>query len=217
MHGKTYNGQMQSISHLLDPEVLLRTVGIVGLFVIIFAESGLLIGFFLPGDSLLFTAGILAPAFGVNIFLIAIGSALMAILGDSLGYMIGNKFGPSIFSREKSRLFHPENVKKAQAFFEKKGPSSIILARFIPVIRTFVPVIAGVAKMDYKTFVSYNIIGGIIWGAGLPLLGSYLGKSIPNIDHYLLPIVIGIVILSLIPIAVGLIKSRFGGFDDGKI
>lgn len=208
---------MQSITHLLDPETILRTFGIIGLFVIIFAESGLLIGFFLPGDSLLFVAGLLAPSFGISLWIIALGGAIMAIAGDTLGYFIGKRFGPSVFSREKSFFFNPKNVKAAEAYFKKKGPSSIILARFIPVIRTFVPVIAGVAKMDYKTFVSYNIIGGIIWGAGLPLLGSYLGKRIPNIDRYLLPIVIVIIVLSLSPIAVGLIKSRFGRFDNGKI
>ena len=208
---------MHSLLSFLDPTTILQTVGIIGLFIIVFAESGLLIGFFLPGDSLLFIAGILAPTFGINILVIAAGGALMAILGDSLGYMIGKKFGPVVFAKEKSLLFNPQNAERAKSYFEKKGPSSIILARFIPVIRAFVPVVAGVGKMDYKTFVSYNIIGGLIWGAGLPLLGFYFGSKVPNIDHYLLPIVLVITILSVAPIAVSFIKSRFGDLDDGKI
>lgn len=195
-----------NIFHFLNPETILNSVGLIGLFIIIFAESGLLIGFFLPGDSLLFVAGFLAPSLHIHIFVLAGGVALMAILGDSVGYWIGKKIGPAIFKREESLFFSKKHVERAHIFFAKHGPSSIILARFIPIVRTFVPMVAGVGAMTYRTFLTYNIIGGILWGAGITLLGSYFGSIIPDIDQYLLPIIIVIVILSLLPVMFEIIK-----------
>ena len=162
----------------LDPNHLLDTFGIWGLLLIVFAESGLLIGFFLPGDSLLFTCGLLITA-GTMDFPLWGAIALIcvaAILGDQAGYMFGKKVGPSLFNRPDSRLFKQENVSKAHEFFEKYGPKSLVLARFVPIVRTFTPIIAGVSGMKYRSFLIFNVIGGVLWGAGVTLLGSWLGK-----------------------------------------
>jgi len=184
---------------LLDPKFLITTLGIFGVFGVIFAESGLLIGFFLPGDSLLFTAGFLASQGYFNIIFLVIGSVLAAILGDSVGYWLGAKMGPKIFNRPNSRWFNPKHVERTEAFYAQYGKKTIILARFIPIIRTFAPVMAGVGRMSYPLFLSYNIIGGVIWGAGMPLAGYLLGQTIPSADRYLLPIILVIIIVSLIP------------------
>ena len=194
---------------LLNPEDLLRNGGLLILGAIVFAESGLLIGFFLPGDSLLFIAGFLASEGGNNVLpplpFVILVSASMAIIGDLVGYLIGNKMGPAIFARPKSRLFNPDHVTKAHAFFEKYGARTVVLARFVPIVRTFAPVVAGVGKMDYKTFVRYNIIGGLLWGAGLPLLGFFLGQ-IDVVKEHIEIAVIAIVFISVLPVAIELIN-----------
>lgn len=169
------------------------------LFGIVFAESGLLIGFFLPGDSLLFTAGFLATQHFLNIWILLIGFFLAAVVGDSVGYAFGHKFGKKLFNKEDSFLFHKNNLLKAKAFYDKHGKKTIILARFVPIIRTFAPIIAGMTDMHYRTFLIYNLIGAVAWAIGVTLLGYFLGGLIPNIDKYLIPIVGLIVILSLIP------------------
>jgi membrane-associated protein len=160
---------------LLNPEDLLASGGILLLGAIVFAESGLLIGFFLPGDSLLFIAGFFSSSAAAGVSdvklslpLVILVSTGMAIIGDQVGYIIGNKAGPAMFNRPKSRLFDPAHVVKAQSFFDKYGARTIILARFIPIVRTFAPVVAGVGSMDYRTFVRYNIIGGILWEPDCP-------------------------------------------------
>ena len=186
----------------------LQNIGHIGIWAIIFAESGILAGFFLPGDSLLFTAGILAELGHLNIYYLLIGSTVAAIAGDSLGYYLGKKFGPKIFTRDDSRLFHKDHIDKAKEYFTKYGPISIFLARFIPFIRTFTPVLAGVGKMEYSTFIFYNIFGGIFWVASMTLFGFFLGKVIPDIDQYVLPIVGVIIIVSLIPAVIGYLKSK---------
>ena len=154
--------------------------GLIVLAIIVFAESGLLIGFFLPGDSLLFFAGFLASdAGGHNLPAlpwVALTSAVAAIVGDQVGYLIGSKFGPALFKREKSRFFNPEYVDKAEAFFAKHGSKTIVLARFVPIVRTFVPTVAGASRMNYRTFITYNVIGGVLWGAGVTTLGYFLGE-----------------------------------------
>ena len=194
---------------LLNPEDLLRNGGLLILGAIVFAESGLLIGFFLPGDSLLFIAGFLASEAGNNVLpplpFVILVSASMAIIGDQVGYLIGNKMGPAIFARPKSRLFNPEHVTKAHAFFEKYGARTVVLARFVPIVRTFAPVVAGVSKMDYKTFVRYNIVGGLLWGAGLPLLGFFLGQ-IDIVKEHIEIAVIAIVFISILPVAIEFIN-----------
>ncbi len=184
----------------LNPEILLKTFGLVGLFVIIFAESGLFFGFFLPGDSLLFTAGFLAPTFGINIYVLAIGVTCMAILGDSVGYAFGKRIGPALFSKNNSLFFKKKYLERARVLFEKHGPRTLILGRFIPAVRTFVPILAGATEMNYSIFLRFNIIGGVLWATLITLLGYYLGNAIPNIDQYLLPIVIIIAVVSALPL-----------------
>ena len=196
---------------LLDPETLLTSGGFLVLAAIVFAESGLLVGFFLPGDSLLFIAGFLATSAGGDhlnpIGLVMLVAASMAIIGDQVGYLIGKKLGPTIFNRPKSRLFDPQHVIKAQDFFKKYGARTIILARFVPIVRTFAPVVAGVGDMHYRTFVRYNIIGGLLWGAGIPLLGFFLGQ-IDVVKNNIEIAILAIVFISLLPVILELIKHH---------
>jgi membrane-associated protein len=193
----------------LDPDHLIQTFGLIGVLVIVFAESGLLIGFFLPGDSLLFTAGLLVattsvlPALHVVVPLIV----LAAVAGDQVGYLIGAKAGPRVFHRPDSRFFKQEYVDKAYSYFERYGGRTIVLARFVPSVRTFAPVVAGVSGMRYRTFVTYNVVGGVLWGVGVTTLGYYLGQVDFVAEHIEL-ILIGIVGLSVVPIAVELLRAR---------
>ncbi len=193
---------------MFDLISLIKTLGYIGVFSVIFAESGLLIGFFLPGDSLLFTAGFLASQGVLNIWALCIGTFVAAVLGDNVGYWFGKKVGPQIFSRPESIFFNPQNVQKTNEFFEKHGKKSIILARFIPIVRTFTPILAGVGVMHYSTFFLFNIIGGALWAIGVTLLGFFLGNVIPNVDHYLLPIIIGIIFVSLLPTFIHILKDK---------
>ena len=196
---------------LMNVESLLSNGGLLVLGLIVFAESGLLIGFFLPGDSLLFIAGFLASEAGGNVLpplpLVLLVAASMAIIGDQVGYIIGRNVGPALFARPKSRLFDPAHVDKAQAFFDKHGAKTIVLARFVPIVRTFAPVVAGVGRMDYKTFVRYNVIGGLGWGLGLPTLGFFLGQ-IDAVKHNIEAAILGIVFLSLLPVIIEFVKHR---------
>ena len=193
---------------MFDLTTLIQTVGYIGLAGIIFAESGLFFGFFLPGDSLLFTAGFLASQGYLNIWILVPLTTAAAILGDSVGYWFGKKVGPMIFKKSDSFWFSDERAKDAARFFERHGAKSLILARFIPAVRTFTPIVAGVARMEYKTFLTYNIIGGILWGACVPILGYFLGNAIPGIDQYILPIIGVIVVISLIPVGLELLKYK---------
>jgi membrane-associated protein len=195
-------------SVLLDPQELLIAFGTIGLFLIVFAESGLLIGFFLPGDSLLFTAGLFAAQGTLNLPVILVGCFVAAVAGDQVGYAFGKNVGPALFRRPDSRLFKQEYVEKAQHFFERHGVKTIVLARFVPIVRTFAPIVAGVGTMKYRTFVTYNVIGGLLWAVGVTMLGYMLGELIPDIDTFLLPIIAVIIALSLIPIAMEWRKSR---------
>ncbi|MEV6191253.1 VTT domain-containing protein [Streptomyces sp. NPDC051920] len=193
----------------LDPNTLLDNFGIWGLLLVVFAESGLLIGFFLPGDSLLFTCGLLIATGALDFPLWAAVPliCLAAILGDQAGYLFGKKVGPSLFTRPDSRLFKQENVVKAHEFFEKYGPKSLVLARFVPIVRTFTPIIAGVSGMRYRPFLTFNIIGGVLWGAGVTLLGSWLGK-IEFVNKHIEMILILIVLVSVVPIAIEFLRAR---------
>ena len=193
----------------LDPDYLLDSFGIWGLLLIVFAESGLLIGFFLPGDSLLFTAGLLITSNQLDFPLWAavVLICIAAIVGDQVGYMFGKKVGPSLFTRPDSRLFKQENVVKAHEFFEKHGPKSLVLARFVPIVRTFTPIIAGVSGMKYRSFLIFNVIGGILWGAGVTLLGSWLGQ-IDFVKKNIEPILLLIVFISVIPIIIEFMRAR---------
>ncbi|WP_327137340.1 VTT domain-containing protein [Streptomyces sp. NBC_01340] len=193
----------------LDPNTLLDNFGIWGLLLVVFAESGLLIGFFLPGDSLLFTCGLLITSNQLDFPLWAAVALICvaAVLGDQAGYLFGKKVGPSLFSRPDSRLFKQENVVKAHEFFEKYGPKSLVLARFVPIVRTFTPIIAGVSGMKYRSFLTFNVIGGVLWGAGVTLLGSWLGK-IDFVKSNIEAILILIVLVSVIPIAIEFLRAR---------
>ena len=182
-----------------DIASLIQAVGYLGVFTIVFLESGLLIGFFFPGDSLLFTAGFLASQGFFDIKILIAGCFVAAIAGDSIGYLIGAKLGPKIFTKTSSIFFHKKHLERAQSFYDKHGGKTIILARFIPVIRAFAPVVAGAGKMDYKRFCFFNFFGAVLWAIGVTLAGYYLGSLIPDVDKYLLPIVGLIVIASVLP------------------
>ena len=187
---------------------IIQTVGYLGIFGMVFAESGLLVGFMLPGDTLLFSAGLLAASGHLNLWVLIVGTSIAAIIGDSVGYWIGKKAGPSLFCRKESLFFKQEYLEKAIDFFAKHGVKTIVLARYVPIVRTFAPVVAGAAHMRYRTFVVFNIIGGVLWCTSLSLLGFYLGERIPSIDRYVLPVVGGIVVLSFAPMVVAVIKRK---------
>lgn len=182
-----------------DLEEFIITAGYIGVFAIVFAESGLLIGFFLPGDSLLFTAGFLASQGYFNIALLAIGCFIMAVSGDTVGYWFGHSVGRKLFEREDSFFFHKKNLYRAQALYEKYGGKIIVIARFMPVVRTFAPIVAGIGSMTYRTFIMYNVFGGFLWAIGVTTAGYFLGELIPDVDKYLLPIIAVIVLVSVAP------------------
>ncbi|TXS56234.1 DedA family protein [Streptomyces sp. t39] len=193
----------------LDPDYLITTFGLIGVLVIVFAESGLLIGFFLPGDSLLFTTGLLVTTGKIDmpLWLVCLLIVLAAVIGDQVGYLFGRKVGPALFKRPDSKLFKQENVEKAHEFFEKYGPKSLVLARFVPIVRTFTPIIAGVSRMNYRSFVTFNVIGGVLWGAGVTLLGAALGK-VDFVHENIEAILILIVLISVVPIAIEFLRAR---------
>ncbi|MER8233362.1 VTT domain-containing protein [Streptomyces sp. NPDC094049] len=193
----------------LDPDYLIGTFGLYGVLAIVFAESGLLIGFFLPGDSLLFTTGLLVTTGKIDtpLWLVCTMIVAAAIIGDQVGYLFGRKVGPALFKRPDSKLFKQENVEKAHLFFEKHGPKSLVLARFVPIVRTFTPIIAGVSRMNYRSFITFNIIGGVLWGAGVTILGAALGK-IDFVHKHIEMILIAIVLISVVPIVIEVLRAR---------
>jgi membrane-associated protein len=191
-----------------DVTHLVRSFGQLGVWGIVFAESGLLVGFLLPGDSLLFTAGFLASQNLLNIYALVLGAFICAVLGDNVGYATGYKVGRRLFRRENSRFFHKKHLISAQNFYDKHGRKAIILARFMPVVRTFAPIVAGIGAMNYRIFVAYNIIGGFVWTFGITLLGYFLGQVIPDVDKYLIPIILVIVVVSFAPSIFHLYQER---------
>lgn len=194
---------------VVDPQKLLAAFGTIGLFAIVFAESGLLFGFFLPGDSLLFTAGLLASQGKLSLPVILVGCFVAAVAGDQVGYAFGNRVGPALFRRPDSRFFKKAHLERAQRYFDEHGPRTIVLARFVPIVRTFAPIVAGMGEMRYRTFATYNVVGGLLWGVGLIMLGFILGEVI-DIDRYLLPVIGVIVAVSVLPVLVELRRSRTG-------
>ncbi len=192
---------------LFDLEALIKTTGYVGITGIVYAESGLLVGALLPGDSLLFTAGFLASQGYLNIWLLCLLVFIAAVAGDNTGYEIGKRFGPRVFKHKESLFFRKDYVEKSERFYKKHGGKTIILARFTPIVRTFAPLLAGVGKMKHSTFFFYNVIGAFIWGVGVSLLGYFLGKAIPNIDSYLLPIIAVIIFISLLPTGIHILRD----------
>ena len=194
---------------MFDLQTIITTGGYFGICAIVFAESGLFFGFFLPGDSLLFTAGFLASQGYLDIALLTSLAVVMAIAGDSVGYWFGRKTGPYIFSRPESFFFSQKRVLQAHEFFQEHGPKSIVLARFIPAVRTFTPIMAGVAGMRFRIFFLYNVVGGFLWAVGLSIAAYFLGSIVPNPDRYILPIVLLIIVLSVIPIVRPLIMPYY--------
>jgi membrane-associated protein len=195
---------------ILNPEWLISTFGLFGVLAIIFAESGLLIGFFLPGDSLLFTTGLLVAGgryLHAPLWLVCPLVAIAAVAGDQVGYLFGRRVGPALFRRPNTRLFKRERLAKAQGFFARYGARSIVLARFVPIVRTFTPIVAGATGMHYRTFVVYNLIGGTLWGTGVTVLGYFLGQ-ITFVKSNIELILVGIVALSLAPIGIELLRAR---------
>ena len=186
---------------LRDLPALVQWAGYVGLTLIIFAETGLLVGFFLPGDSLLVTAGLLAadPAFGLNVWLLGLILTAAAIVGDTVGYHVGKATGPRIFTRENSLFFHKDHLLKAQAFYEKHGGKTIIIARFMPIVRTFAPVVAGVGQMRYASFLAYNVVGGVLWIWSMLLTGFVLAKTVPGVAKHVEKVILVVVFLSILP------------------
>ena len=192
----------------LAPEYFIG-LGLVALLVVVFVETGLLIGFFLPGDSLLFTAGLLVAegTFDIPLWVLLVTVPLAAIAGDQVGYTIGRQAGPRVFNRPDSRLFQQEFVDKAYSYFERYGPRTIVLARFVPIVRTFAPVVAGVSRMHYRTFLIYNVVGGVLWGAGVTALGYFLGQ-VAFVRSNVEIIILAIVGLSVLPILFELLRAR---------
>lgn len=198
---------MPGLPEWLSPEALVKA-GLIALLVVVFVETGLLIGFFLPGDSLLFTAGLLVAQdeVGLSIWWLVLTLPIAAIAGDQTGYTIGRVSGPRVFNRPDSRIFQQEYVDKSYAYFEKYGGRTIIIARFVPIVRTFAPVVAGVSRMRRRTFTKFNVIGGILWAGGIPLIGYYLGKVQFVADH-VEKFILGIIVLSVLPIVVEVLRA----------
>jgi membrane-associated protein len=196
---------------LFDIESWLDKGGVVLLAAIVFAESGLLVGFFLPGDSLLFIAGFLSSNAGGEVLpplpIVAGVAFVAAVAGDQVGYLFGKKVGPTLFQRPESRLFKPSHVDKAQDFFDKHGAKTIVLARFVPIVRTFAPIVAGVGTMKYRTFVVYNVVGGLLWGVGITTLGYFLGE-VEWIESNIEVAIVGIVALSVLPMVIEYLRHR---------
>ncbi|MHB8671659.1 MAG: DedA family protein [Acidimicrobiales bacterium] len=214
-----------NLSRLLDPGYLISTWGTVGVIAVIFAETGLLIGFFLPGDSLLVTAGILASGSShcvgghgsacsggtfvhIDLAILLPGVFVAAVLGAESGYLIGRRAGPALLDRPDSRWFKREHVVRTEEFFSRRGSSSIVLARFVPVVRTFANVVAGVGHMDGGAFAVSNVVGALLWSVGVTLLGYGLGSSVAHIDRYLLPVIGLIILASLVPVLLEIRRSR---------
>jgi len=198
----------------VDLVSFVQTVSILGVAFVIFAESGLLIGFFLPGDSLLFTSGFLmyTGVLGFNIHLAVLIFFIAAVVGDTVGYTFGRRVGHRIFRKPDARLFKQEYIQRAQDFYEKHGPKTIVIARFIPIVRTFAPIVAGAGTMTYRRFITFNLIGGLLWSAGVTYGGYFLGKWFEamgiKIDEVLLPIVAVIILVSVLPPAIHIFKDK---------
>ena len=203
---------MESVGGVLSPEHLIGTFGLIGIMVILFAECGLLVGFFLPGDSLLFTAG-LVTAGGIAhlslppLWVLIVAFAVAAVLGNLVGYWIGFRAGPAVFNKPESRLFKAEHVERSHAFFERNGSKTIVLARFVPVVRTFATVMAGASRMDFRRYALFSLIGGVLWAGGITALGHWLGGVQVVRDHIEL-FVLAVVVLSLVPIGVEYLRGR---------
>lgn len=189
-------------------DVAIRWGGYPVLFAIVFVETGLLVGFFLPGDSLLISAGLVAATGVLNIWWLNVLLCAAAVIGDSVGYAIGRRAGPALFTREESLLFHPKHIERTRRFYERHGAKTIVIARFVPIVRTFAPVVAGVGQMQYRRFVTYNVVGGVGWVVAMTWAGYLLGHAIPNIRDHMPKVVLIVIVLSVVPIFVELWRER---------
>lgn len=194
--------------NILDPVSIIETAGYIGLSLVIFSETGILLGFFLPGDSLLFTAGFLASTGIIDLTTVIVLSFVMAVSGDALGYYIGKKYGAKVFHKTDSFFLDKKYIEKTGQYFDKYGGETIIIARFIPIIRTVAPVMAGVGKLGYNRFLAYNIIGAGLWTILLPIMGYYFGKIIPDADKIILPVVFAIIFISFLPPIISILKDK---------
>lgn len=192
----------------LDPIAIIKTGSYLGIATLVFAESGLLIGIFFPGDSLLFAAGLLSAGGFLSIGPLAFIVVIAAILGDSVGYWFGVNVGPALFKRKDSLFFKQEYLKRTERFFQTYGGRAVVLARFVPIVRTLAPVLAGIGSMTYPTFLKYNVLGGLLWGAGMLSLGYFLGSIIPNSERYILPLSLVIIVVSFFPIFINLLRGK---------
>jgi membrane-associated protein len=200
------------VSGFLDPQHLIGTFGLIGIMLVLFAECGLLIGFFLPGDSLLFTAGLVAAGgiAGLSLpplWVLVVAFAAAAVIGNLVGYWIGHRAGPAVFNRPDSRLFRAEYVERSHAFFERNGAKTIMLARFVPIVRTFATVMAGASHMEFRRYALFSLLGGVLWAGGITVLGYWLG-SVQVVKDHLELFVLGVVVLSLVPIAIEYLRGR---------
>ncbi len=193
---------------MLDPANIIQTVGIVGIILIVFLETGVFLGFFFPGDSLLFTAGLFAFQGFFDVKILIAGCIVAAVLGDFVGYWTGKKFGRKLFEKDKGFFFKKKRLIETEEFYEKHGRFTIIIARFVPIVRTFAPIVAGIGRMKYKTFTSYNIVGGILWVSLMIMAGYFLGSLVPNLDKYIIPIALLIIFISVIPVIIKFFPKR---------
>ena len=197
----------QIFHQLTDVETLVRVGGLTAMTIIVFAETGLLVGFFLPGDSLLVTAGVFAGTGQLNIVHLNLVLIAAAILGDTVGYWFGRKTGPALFKRPKSLLFNPDHLRKAHDFYQKHGGKTIVIARFMPIVRTFAPIVAGASRMHYRTFVMFNFVGALLWAVGVTTLGYFLGQ-IAFVKNNIEIALVAIVFVSIVPMAIEVLRHR---------
>ncbi|MEO8621130.1 MAG: VTT domain-containing protein [bacterium] len=195
------NTLLEFFHQLKDPRLLVQAGGYVGLTAIIFSETGLLIGFFLPGDSLLVTAGLLSsqPQFGLNMWLLGVLLTVAAIVGNSCGYAIGRYTGPRLFTRDDSLLFKKKHLYRAHEFYRKHGGKTLVIARFMPIVRTFVPVVAGLAAMNLRAYTAYNVLGAVLWIWSMLFIGYFLGRYVPGVEHHIEKVILVVIFLSLLP------------------
>ncbi|MBF8279952.1 MAG: dedA [candidate division NC10 bacterium] len=197
------------VHRIYDVEALVRIGGLMALIAIVFVETGLFVGFFLPGDSLLVTAGLFAARGDLGLWSIFLFVSLAAIVGDTVGYTIGARTGPKIFTREDSLLFHKKHLITTKEFYDRYGGVTIIIARFMPIVRTFAPLVAGVGGMEYRRFVFYNVAGGIGWVVSMTSLGYFLGKAVPGIDRHIHVVIAVVIFLSLLPAIIKFARDRW--------
>jgi membrane-associated protein len=193
---------------ITDVRGLIQLGGLLAVFIIVFVETGLFVGFFLPGDSLLVTAGIFAATGDLHLVALLAGASVCAVAGDQLGYWIGRRAGSALYRRPDSRLFKRKHLERAHAFYEKYGAKTIVLARFVPIVRTFAPAVAGAAEMAYRQFVVYNVVGGLLWVWATVLLGYFLGRAIPGIERYIHIVIVVVIFLSTLPGLIELYRAR---------